>query len=226
MPGGTLSFHYLPELAQTHVHWVGDAIQPSHPLSLLLLLPSIFPSIRVFSSELAFHIRWPKYRSFSFSINIPVSEYSGLSWISLQSKGLSRVFCSITVQKHFTSRFFLSAKGPGKFLWASVSLTIKIWQNLGLIPPWKSGANIQNQTLASNSLGIDNLFIHPPSCQHDQARQSNTTLVSQIGPSHLTQGLRSRRHWLKHLQVQEGPIDEGSRPREKAQGKKATDPGP
>ena len=99
--------------------------QPSHPLSLLLLLPSIFPSIRVFSSESAFHIRWPKYWSFSFSIS-PVSEYSGLSWISLQSKGLSRVFCSITVQKHLTSRFFLSAKGPGRFLWASVSLTIKI----------------------------------------------------------------------------------------------------
>ena len=44
-------FHYLPELAQTHVHWVGDAIQPSHPLSSLYLLPSIFPSIRVFSNE-------------------------------------------------------------------------------------------------------------------------------------------------------------------------------
>ena len=44
-------FHYLPELAHTHVHWVGDAIQPSHPLSSLFLLPSIFPSIRVFSNE-------------------------------------------------------------------------------------------------------------------------------------------------------------------------------
>ena len=43
--------HYLPELAQTHVRWVDDAIQPSHPLSSLLLLSSIFPSIRVFSSE-------------------------------------------------------------------------------------------------------------------------------------------------------------------------------
>ena len=41
----------LPELAQTQVHWVGDAIQPSHPLSSLLLLPSIFPSIRVFPNE-------------------------------------------------------------------------------------------------------------------------------------------------------------------------------
>ena len=64
--------HQLLELAETHVHWIGDAIQPSHPL-----LPSIFPSIRVFSNELALHIRWPKYRSFSFSIS-PSNEYSGL----------------------------------------------------------------------------------------------------------------------------------------------------
>ena len=49
--------HYLPEFAQTHVHWVGDAIQPSHPPLPLFLLPSIFPRIRVFSNELAQHIR-------------------------------------------------------------------------------------------------------------------------------------------------------------------------
>ena len=61
--------HHLPEFAQTHVHWVGDVIQPSHALLSLLLLPSIFPSIRVFSSELALCIRWPKYWSFSFSMN-------------------------------------------------------------------------------------------------------------------------------------------------------------
>ena len=55
----------------------GDAIQPSHPLLPLLLLPPIFPSSRVFSSELALDIRWPKYWSFSFSIS-PCNEYSGL----------------------------------------------------------------------------------------------------------------------------------------------------
>ena len=67
----------LPELTQTNVHWVGDVIQSSHPLLFLLLLPSIFPSIRVFSSESVLHIRWPKYCSFSFSIS-PSNEYSGL----------------------------------------------------------------------------------------------------------------------------------------------------
>ena len=69
--------HQLPAFTQTHVHWVGDAIQPSHPLSSLLLLPAIFPSIRVFSNESVLCIRWPKYWSFSFSIS-PSNEYSGL----------------------------------------------------------------------------------------------------------------------------------------------------
>ena len=53
------ALHHLPEFAQTHVCWVGDAIQPSHSLWPLLLLPSIFPTIRVFSSESALRIRWP-----------------------------------------------------------------------------------------------------------------------------------------------------------------------
>jgi len=69
--------HQLLELARTHVHWVGNAIQPSQPLSSPSPLPSIFPNIKVFSHESVLRIRWPKYRSFSFSIR-PSSEYSGL----------------------------------------------------------------------------------------------------------------------------------------------------
>ena len=97
--------HYLPELAQTHVYWVSDVIQPSH----LLLSPSppaFNPSQHwIFSSESALHIRWPKYWSFSFSIS-PSNEHPGLislgwtGWISLQSKGISRVLSSTAVQKH------------------------------------------------------------------------------------------------------------------------------
>ena len=68
--------HQLSEFTQTHVHRVGDAIQPSHPLLSSLLPPSIFPSIRVFSNESALPSRWPKYWSFSFSIS-PSNEYSG-----------------------------------------------------------------------------------------------------------------------------------------------------
>ena len=83
-----------------------ESVMPSNHLILscpLLLLPSIFPSISVFSNESVLHIRWPKYCSFSFSIS-PSNEPLGFTgWISLQSKGLSRVFSNTTVQKH---RFF------------------------------------------------------------------------------------------------------------------------
>ena len=58
MPGFPVLHHFL-EFAQTHVCWVSDAIQPSHLLLPPLLLPSVFPSIRLFSNESALHIRWP-----------------------------------------------------------------------------------------------------------------------------------------------------------------------
>ena len=79
--------HQLPEFTQTHVHWLGDAIQPSHPLSSPSLQPSIFPSIRVFSNESVLHISWPKYWSFSFNIRLS-NEHSGLisfrmDWLDL-----------------------------------------------------------------------------------------------------------------------------------------------
>ena len=97
-----LVLYYLPEFAQTHVHWVRDGIQPSHPLSPRFL-PSIFPSRRVFPNELALLIRWPKYWSFSISPSKDYSELTSLGLtglISLQSKELSRVFSSMIVRKH------------------------------------------------------------------------------------------------------------------------------
>ena len=97
-----------------------DLVTPSNHLILchiLLLSPSIFPSIRVFSNKSVLHTRWPKYWSFSFSLS-PSNEYSGLisfrmDWlISLQSKGLLRVFFNTTVQKH---QFF----GAQPSLWSN-----------------------------------------------------------------------------------------------------------
>ena len=86
---GFLVHHQLPELVQTHVHHIGDAIQRSHLLSSPFLLPSIFPSIGVFSDESVLWIRWPKYWNFSFSIDSS-KEYSGLisfriDWFDLLS---------------------------------------------------------------------------------------------------------------------------------------------
>ena len=79
--------HQLPESTQTHVHWVGDAINHHILYRPFLLLPSIFPSIRVFSNESALHIRWPKYWSCSFKIS-PTNEHPGLiffrmDWLDL-----------------------------------------------------------------------------------------------------------------------------------------------
>ena len=84
-----------------------ELVMPSNYLILccpLLLLPSTFPSIRVFSSESVLHIRWPKYWNFSFSTS-PSNEYHswfplGLTVLILLSKGLTRVFSSTIVQKH------------------------------------------------------------------------------------------------------------------------------
>ena len=96
--------HQLLELIQTHVHGVSDAIQPSHPLSSLLLPPSIFPSIRVFSNESVLHIRWPKYWNFSFSIS-PSNEYSGLISFSMDWLDLLAVQGTLkSLLQHHTSK--------------------------------------------------------------------------------------------------------------------------
>ena len=111
------SLHYFPEFAQTHIHWTSDAIQPSHPLSPPFPPASVFPSIRVFSNELALCIRWPKYWSFS-SASVLLVNIQGwyplrlTDLISLLSKGLSRVFSSIVVWKH---QFF----GTQPSLWSN-----------------------------------------------------------------------------------------------------------
>ena len=97
--------HQLPEFTRTHVT---ESVIPSKHLILcrpLLLLPSIFPSIRVFSNESALCIRWPKYWSFSFNIS-PSNEHPGLisfrvDWLDLPAvQGTLKVFSSATVKKH------------------------------------------------------------------------------------------------------------------------------
>ena len=122
-PGFPVLYH-LPELGQTHVHWVGDAIQPS--LSSPSLPVFNFPSIKVFSNESALCIRWANYWSFNFSIS-PSKEYSGqvslqlTGLFSLQSKGLKSLL------QHHSSK--------ATILWCSVFLTVQLshhtwyWKN-------------------------------------------------------------------------------------------------
>ena len=103
---GHAAHHKLPEFTQTHVHWVGDAIQPSHPV----LSPSP-PGFNLsqhqgfFYNESVTPIRWPKYWVSASASDLPmnIQDWSPLGWtgwISLQSKGLSRVFSNTTIQKH------------------------------------------------------------------------------------------------------------------------------
>ena len=107
--------------------WCHPIISSCHPL---LLPPSIFPSIRVFSNESVLHIRWQKYCSFSIS---PSNEYSGLisfrmDWLDLlQSKGLSRVFYNTTVQKHqfFSAQLSLQSNFPYLTAGKTIALTLR-----------------------------------------------------------------------------------------------------
>ena len=96
--------HQLPESTQTHVHWVGDAIQPSHPPSSPSPPALNLSQHQGLFNESALHIRRPKYWSFSFNISPPhpglISFRMEIAWISLQSKGLSRVFFNTWVQRH------------------------------------------------------------------------------------------------------------------------------
>ena len=116
MPGFPVH-HQLPEFTQIHVHQVGDAIQPSHPL----LSPSppapIPPSIRIFSIESTLHMRWPKYWSFSFS-NSPSNEYPGfisfrIDWFDLAVQGTLK-----SLLQHYSSK--------ASILWPSAFFMVQL----------------------------------------------------------------------------------------------------
>ena len=137
--------HQLLESTQTYVHWVSDAIQPSHPP--LLLLPSIFPRIRVFSNESALHIRWPKYWSFSFNIS-PSNEHPGLIssriyWLDLfavqgalksllqqHSSKASILWCSAFFMVQPSHPFMTTGKSIALTRWAFVDNVISLLLNM------------------------------------------------------------------------------------------------
>ena len=142
--------YHLLELAQTHIHWVNDAIQPSHPL-WPLLLPSICPSIRVFSNELALYIRWPKYWSFSFSIS-PSNECSRLisfrmDWFDLLAvqgtlKSLLQHHSSKASILWHSAFFMVQLSHPYMITGKTTALTSSIRGQM----EWKPQAQKTNQT--------------------------------------------------------------------------------
>ena len=135
MPGLAVH-HQLLESTQTHVHWVGDASNHLILCRPLLLLPSVLPSIRVFSKMSVLCIRWPKYWSFSFSIS-PSNEYSGLIsfWFDLLAvqgtiKNLLQHHSSKASSLQHSTFFIVQLSHPytttGKtILWLEGSLPVK-----------------------------------------------------------------------------------------------------
>ena len=129
--------------SQTHVHWVSDVIEPSHPLSPLCLLPSIFPSIRAFSNELALHVRWPEHWSFSFSIS-PSNDYSGLiffriDWFDLFAvqgtlKSLLQRRSSKASVLQCSTFFIVQLSHPYMTSWKAIALTI--WMFVNKVMSW------------------------------------------------------------------------------------------
>ena len=133
--------HQLPKFTQTHVHWVG-AVMPSNHLILchpLLILPSIFPSIRVFSNKSVFHIRWPKYWSFSFSVS-PSNGYSGL--ISFRMDWLDLLVVQGTLKIMYLLKFY-----P---VWLCWKLKLNLLYPLCLTF-WDWGCTWESATFSSNS---------------------------------------------------------------------------
>ena len=110
--------HQLPEFTQTHAHWVGDAIQPSHPLSSPSPPAFNLSQHQVFSSESVLCIRWTKYWSFSISIG-PSNEYSGL--ISSRMDWLDLLAVQRTLK-----RLLQHHSSKASILWRSVFFMIKL----------------------------------------------------------------------------------------------------
>ena len=110
--------HQLPEFTQTHIHRVGDAIQPSHSLSSPSPPAPIPPSIRVFSNESTLCMRWPKYWSFSFSI-IPSKEIPGL--ISFRMDWLDLLAVQRTLKSHLQHH-----SSKASILWCSAFFTVQL----------------------------------------------------------------------------------------------------
>ena len=122
--------HQLPEFTQTHVHRVGDAIQPSHPLPSPSPPAPIPPSIRVFSNESALRIRWPNYWSLSFSIS-PSKEHPGLICFRLDLFDLLAVQGSLkSLLQHHSSKASILQRLA--FFMAQLSSIYDYWNNHSL----------------------------------------------------------------------------------------------
>ena len=132
--------HQLPELAQTHVHRFGDAIQPCHTLLSPFPLPSIFSKIRVFSNKSVLCIRWSKKWSFSFSSS-PSNEYSGLNFFTVDWFDLLAVQGTLkSLLQHYSSKqsipqysAFFTVQLSHPYMTTGKSIALTSWTFVGKV---------------------------------------------------------------------------------------------
>ena len=200
--------HQLLELAQTHVHWVSDVIQPSHPLSSILLLPSIFPSIRVFSNESALCIRWPKYWRFSFSIS-PSSEYSQfisfrIDWLDLLAvqgtlKSLHQHHSSKASVLWCSAFFMVQLSHPYMNTGKSVQSFSRVW----LYATLQTAASQASLSIANSSSLLKLLSIESVISSNHLILKSPSPLAFSLSQHHgLFQGVNSSHQVSKVLELQ------------------------
>ena len=194
--------HQLPESTQTHVHWVDDAIQPSHPLSSLLILPSIPPSIRVFSNESVLHIRWPKYWGFSFNTS-PSNEHPGLisfrmDWLDLlavqgtlksllqhHSSNASILQCSAFLTVQLSRPYMTTGKTIALTRWSFVGKVMSLLFNM------LSRLVI---TFLPRSKRLLISWLQSPSAMIWEPRKIKSATVSTVSPSIAWQGSYLQNH--------------------------------
>ena len=198
--------HQLLEFTQTHVHWVIDAIQPSHPL---LLPPSIFPSLRVFSNESVLHIRWPKSWSFNFSISSS-NEYSGL--ISFRMDWLDLLVVQGTLKsllQHYSSKAsilwhsaFFTVQLSHPYMTTEKTIALTRWTFVGKVISLLF--NMLSRlviTFLPRSKHLLISWLQSPSTVILEPRKIKSATVSTVSPS-ICHGDRTRCHDLSFLNVE------------------------
>ena len=188
--------HQLPKLAQTHVNWVGDASQPHHLYRLLLLLPSIFPSIKLFSDESVPHIRWIKYWSFSFSIS-PSNEYSWL--ISFRIDWLDLLAVQGTQEYSPTPQFKRINSSVLSFLYSPTLIFIHVyWKVNQMLWQWDSGGKKKKKNNSALWFPMNS------SKEHCNCSYGKENCVPKINNHYVytTHHLQMRARWIKYALFQ------------------------
>ena len=202
--------HQLPEFTQTHVHWLGDAIQPYHPL-LSPSSPALIPSnIRVFSNESALHMKWPKYWSFSFSIS-PSNEHPGLISYRMDWLDLLAVQGSLkTLLQHHSSKAsvvwhsaFFTVQLSHPYMTTGKTIALTRWTFVGIVMSLLF--NMLSRlviTFLPRSKCLLISWLQSPSAMILEPRKTKSATISTVSPIYFPWSDRTGCHDLSFLNVE------------------------